>query len=316
MLPNFICPGAPRSATTTLYYLLIQHPQIYLPSIKETRFFTLDYEKGLSWYEQKYYANTKNEIAVGDISPIYLVNEKCPERIYKDLGQETKFIFMLRNPVERAYSHYYMLKNHQFENLSFEEAISIDEDYRKEKSLKYYQHEYGFQYLKDSCYFQSIQRYLKYFPKDQFKYVIFEEFIDNLEGSLSDILNFLDVNDDFKFNFDVYKNQKTATKFSIINQVFYCNNILKKTRDFIQKNTGWRTQSLLKKLKNTLLAKPNTKIPLMDQRIQEHLYSYFKNEIEQLEILTDKNLSIWKKYPENHLQDQQFLKNQETNITL
>lgn len=294
MLPNFVCPGAARSATTALYYLLIQHPQVFLPSIKETRFFSRDYEKGLPWYEQTYYADAKNATAVGDISPLYLIDERCAERIYKSLGPEVKLIFMLRNPVERAYSHYCMLRQHQFEDLSFENAIARDEPDRIAKSLQYYRHEYGFQYLKGSTYSQTIQRYLDYFEPERIKYVVFEEFVGDTKDQLGDILRFLGINDRFEFKYDVYLNQRTVAGSSKINKLFYRNPLVQKARDRIQRQTGWKTQSLLKKMKTTLLTERDARIEPMDQDVRKRLYSYFGAETARVEALISRDLSIWK----------------------
>lgn len=298
MLPNFVCPGAARSATTTLYYLLIQHPQIFLPSIKETRFFSLDYEKGLSWYEQKHYLNVKDETAIGDISPVYLIDERCPERIHKGLGPEIKLIFMLRNPAERAYSHYCMLQHHQFEDLSFEKALARSESDRIEKSLKHYKHEYGFQYLKESSYLQLIQRYLKYFDKDRMMFVVFENFVDDTQHQLFDILSFLDADPEYEFNYDIYTNKRAVSSSSKINQLFYQNSHIRKARDRIQSRTSWKTQSILKKLKTTLLASSGSKTAPMDIKVREQLDSYFKKERAPLETLIGKDLSVWEKKPD------------------
>ncbi|HEY8464498.1 MAG TPA: sulfotransferase [Bacillota bacterium] len=294
MLPNFICPGAARSATTNLYYLLIQHPRIYLPAIKETRFFSQDYEKGLAWYERKYYAAVKDEIAIGDISPVYLIDERCPERIFRLLGKDIKFIIMLRNPVDRAYSHYCMLRSHQFEDLPFEAALQLEERERVVKSLKYYRHQYGFQYLKESSYFQLIQRYLQFFARDRFKFIVFEEFIKDTEVHLNKILDFLGIREPYRFDLNVYRNPATVSNNSRINRLFYCNPLLKKARNYIQMKTGWKTQSLLKKVKNTLLTKENSPIPPLDEKLRRQLNSYFDTEIKQLEAFLGRDLSIWK----------------------
>jgi hypothetical protein len=294
MLPNFICPGAARSATTNLYYLLIQHPDIFLPAIKETRFFSQDYEKGLAWYEQKYYADAQEESAIGDISPVYLIDERCPKRIFQALGKEVKLIFMLRNPVERAYSHYCMLRNHQFEDLPFEQALELDQEARIAKSLKYYQHEYGFQYLKESSYWLAIQKYLCYFARDRFKFIVFEEFISDIETYLEEIINFLDLRRPYRFELNVYRNPTSASSHSGINRLFYCNPLFKKARDYIQLKTGWKTQSLLKKLKNVLLAKEHSPIPPLDEKLRKQLSGYFAAETKQLEAFLGRDLKIWK----------------------
>ena len=295
MLPNFICPGAARSATTALCYLLIQHPQIYLPSIKETRFFAQDYSNGVSWYEKKYYGKVKDERAIGDISPIYLLHEQCPERICHTLGKDVKFVFMLRNPVDRAYSHYCMLKNHRFEDLPFKEAIFLEEKRRIAKSKQHYGHEYGFQYLKGSSYSQHIQRYLQYFAKDQMKFVIFSEFIQDVAKHLADIVDFLAVEGQYGFDYHVYTNQRTTSRSSRLSQVFYGSPLAKKLRDAIQLNTKWKTQSILKKVKNTILTRSHAPMPPISAELQKDLDDYFQKEIVRLETLLGRELSIWKR---------------------
>jgi hypothetical protein len=294
MLPNFICPGAARSATTNLYYLLIQHPQIFLPTIKETRFFSRDYEKGLAWYEQKYYAEAQGEMAIGDISPVYLIDERCPKRIFQALGKKVKLLFMLRNPVERAYSHYCLLRNHQFEDLPFEKALERDEKARIAKSLKYYQHEYGFQYLKESSYWLAIQRYRRYFERDRFKFILFEEFINETEAHLVDILNFLEVSQPYQFDLNVYRNPTPASGRFGINRLFYCNPFFKKARDYIQLKTGWKTQSMLKKLKSILLAGEHSQIQPLDQKLRKQLSGFFEADTRQLEAFLGRDLALWK----------------------
>jgi hypothetical protein len=295
MLPNFICPGAARAATTTLYYLLIQHPKIFLPAIKETRFFSQDYEKGLLWYKQKYYADVRDEAAIGDISPVYAIDERCSERIFRGLGEDVKLLFMLRHPVERAYSHYCMLRNHQFEDLPFEKALTLDEKFRIKKSLKYYNHQYGYQYLTESRYLLSIQRYLRYFARDRIKFIVFEEFIKDMETHLADILTFLEVTEPYRFDLNVYRNPASLSSHSILNRLFYCSPFFKKTRDYIQLKTGWKTQSLLKKLKNSLLTKKSSHIPPLDEKLRKELNNHFAADIKKLEALLGRDLSVWKR---------------------
>ncbi len=298
MLPNFICPGAARSATTALYYLLIQHPQVFLPSLKETRFFTQDYEKGLSWYEEKYYSGATDEIAIGDISPVYLVDDRCPQRLHDALGPDLKLIFMLRDPVERAYSHYCMLRNHEFEDLPFEEAIALDEESRVAKSLKRYQHEYGFQYLKESRYSLGIERCLEYFGSERVKYILFEEFTNDTKDQLAGILDFLGVPGRFDFNLDVYQNPTGGSSSSGLNKVFYNNPLAKKARDLVQMKTGWKTQSILKKVKTGLLKGRQSKTPSLNEDTRERLYADFEDEFARLETLLGRDLSVWRKTKE------------------
>ena len=71
MLPNFLCVGAQKAGTTTLYDILNQHPDIYLPKIKETKYFAADekFNRGLDYYERKYFFKCMDQKAVGEIDP-------------------------------------------------------------------------------------------------------------------------------------------------------------------------------------------------------------------------------------------------------
>jgi len=126
MLPNLICPGAAKSGTTTLYDLLRQHPDVLMSSKKEANFFVQNYQKGKEWYEKLYFSGWKDEKIIGDITPSYMSFKYVAKRIHDMLGNGIKFIFLLRNPVTRAYSHYWMTRRNGLENKSFEEALSLE----------------------------------------------------------------------------------------------------------------------------------------------------------------------------------------------
>lgn len=77
-----------------------------MPYIKELHFFDNEekYLKGISWYEKEFFSEVKGEKVIRDITPIYMYLDYIPQRIYNALGENIKFIFMLRNPIDRAYS--------------------------------------------------------------------------------------------------------------------------------------------------------------------------------------------------------------------
>lgn len=109
MLPNFLIVGAQKCGTTSLHEYLYQHPQIYLPEGKETKFFAEDarYSKGITYYEDVCFSTYSGESAVGEVDPDYMYFEQALERIAEHLDlRTTKLIFVLRNPVDRAFSHY------------------------------------------------------------------------------------------------------------------------------------------------------------------------------------------------------------------
>ena len=105
MLPNFLHIGVAKGASTWLYQACLEHPDIYVPPKNDNlNFFLIHYHRGLSWYQQQYFADVTNEQAVGDFSNSYLVSEIAMERIIRDLPS-VKLSVLLRNPVERAYLH-------------------------------------------------------------------------------------------------------------------------------------------------------------------------------------------------------------------
>jgi hypothetical protein len=143
---NFFCIGAQKAGTTTLYHLLSQHPDVYLPKEKEAHFFADDqeYAKGIDYYLDRYFSDPKNAKWKGTITPSYSLFEKVPRRIKEALGTQLKFIFILRNPAERMWSQYQMNLSLKRENLSLEEAVKAEE----RRMLGSHQHQKWYSYVK------------------------------------------------------------------------------------------------------------------------------------------------------------------------
>ena len=104
-LPNFICVGAQRAGTTTLFNTLKLHPSISLSLTKEVHFFDNheNYKKGINW--SKNFFKKGNKIN-GEITPDYMIYNFVPKRIFETLGENIKLIFLLRNPSQRAFSQF------------------------------------------------------------------------------------------------------------------------------------------------------------------------------------------------------------------
>src|SRR4051812_46716716 len=122
--PDFIIIGVQKGGTSSLFEYLKQHPNIKTSVVKEVHYYDSDYKKGMKWYRSFFPLNEKNKkIIYGEASPYYFFHPLVPERIYKD-NPNIKLILLLRDPVDRAYSHYQMERRKGREKLkSFEEAI-------------------------------------------------------------------------------------------------------------------------------------------------------------------------------------------------
>ena len=90
-LPNFMCIGAAKSGTTTLYDILKQHPEIFIPAFKEPHFFDIpeNYNNGIELYERNYFRKADNRI-IADFTPSYFFEKEAPKRIFKDIGSICK----------------------------------------------------------------------------------------------------------------------------------------------------------------------------------------------------------------------------------
>ena len=180
--PNFLIIGAMKSATTSLYTYLKQHPDIFMPSIKEPMFFnnlnTNQHivlegrnKKKITSFKKYYdlFQSVKNEIAIGEASPGYLYNKDCASLIKEHL-KNIKIIAVLRQPISRAYSNYLHARRSGKEPIdNFEEAIN-NERSRIQKNWSPLYH-----YLNQGYYYKHLQRYYQLFPKENIKIILFEE---------------------------------------------------------------------------------------------------------------------------------------------
>src|SRR6185295_7171079 len=217
-LPNFLCVGTQKAGTTTLYEILRQHPDIFLPQkIKETKFFVYEekYAKGAQWYEKEFFSEWKNQEAIGEVDPAMMYEEKSAQRIFDTLGKNVKLIFIFRNPVARAYSHYLMSQRKGFEELSFDEAIEKESGRLKNDPGK----KFNFSYFSRGLYSQQLERFIKLFPRGNFLFLVFEDdFIKNRKATFDKIQDFLGVKR-AELDLDIRSNEAGATKSKAIHDL-------------------------------------------------------------------------------------------------
>ncbi len=286
MLPNFLGVGAQKSGTTTLFHLLVAHPDIYMPRRKEARFFcnTKKFKKGISWYEKTYFSGWKGERAVGEISPSYMVFEEVPERIYRTLGPRIKLLFILRNPIERAYSHYWRSVRNCREQESFERAIEFEKE--RLESLGDYALKH-FSYVTRDFYDVQIKRFLKYFPMKSMFIALFDDLVNDPEVLIRDIYRFLGVDPSFE-----HPHPKIIMNRDSVPRVWFLRRIMtnKKLRRFLFPFKGLRAWA--KRVERKWNLRP-IELPPVDGPVKERLLEIFRPHIEELERLIGRDLSHW-----------------------
>jgi hypothetical protein len=204
-LPQFLIIGVQKAGTTTLYNNLTQHPQLLMPGEKEVHFFDLHYDKGIGWYKNKFRnRNPFRSRIAGEASPYYLFHPMVAQRVALHLPK-VKLIVLLRNPVERAYSHFQHEIKYKREHLtSFEQAIEMenqriaaDEKALMEGRLQKSAAHQSFSYISRGLYAKQIERWLEYFPISQMLFLKSEDFFANPKAELPAVYEFLGVKEIF-----------------------------------------------------------------------------------------------------------------------
>lgn len=205
MLPEFIIIGAMKCGTTSLYRQLIQHPQIASARRKEVHYFDWYFDKGEAWYRGQFpvasWASRSIEsdqrLITGEASPYYLFHPQAPRRVHEMLP-EVKLIVLLRNPVDRAWSHFHHVVDRNGETLSFEEALKAEskrlagEREKLEKDPVYRSFEYQkHSYQSRGIYVDGLEAWMRYFDPSRFLILRSEDFFADPPRVFDQTLRFL-----------------------------------------------------------------------------------------------------------------------------
>ncbi len=216
-LPNLIIPGVQKAATSSLYHYLVQHSSITGGIVKEVHFFDLDskFSKGKKWYKQQF---PYTEDYILDATPNYLYEKHIPVRIKETLGDNVKFIIILRDPVSRCFSAWNMYRQIANEPTRLALFAEIEQAEPRYKLFsKYYQNEHFPSFaeavnlelqalssgqedfvepgmVRRGFYFEQIEHWLSIFERRQFLFIEQESLRGSaLETSLHRIAQFLEI---------------------------------------------------------------------------------------------------------------------------
>lgn len=295
-LPNFLVIGAAKAGTTALYHYLKQHPQVYMSAVKEPRFFAFENEKlppedpihrttinDLASYEALF-EEVSGEKAIGEASPAYLVEPKAAKRIQHYIP-DAKLIAILRNPVERAYSHFlHLIKNNYESCYDFAHALqNINEIVIGKWVVRNDYIQFGF-------YYEQLQRYYKRFDENQIKIFLFEDLKSNMLHVMREIFEFLDVDDKFIPDVSIIHNVSGIPKSRTLHSLLSEPNLIRSSfspiiRLFLPKTLR---QKFRIHCTNVNLQKPDLPI---DTR--NYLINLYRDDILKLEALIQRDLTAW-----------------------
>ena len=206
-VPDFVILGGQRCGTSSMYKYLGRHPQVAPSLRKETEYFTIDYDKGEAWYRAHFPMRVRRTMAqvrgrrlvTFEATPDYLFDPRAPGRLANMLP-EAKLVIMLRDPVERAFSHYHHNVRLGLEDLSFRDAIAA-ESARIAPDIQAMRHNpldrlvkyRRYSYLSRGNYGEQIARWFDLFERDRFLFILAEDFFKQPEDALHALEAFVGV---------------------------------------------------------------------------------------------------------------------------
>lgn len=285
--PNFFIVGAPKAGSTSLFYYLDAHPDVFVPAIKEPNYFSYQatinqqlyyHEKGIGDWN-KYlllFESANSKKAIGEASVSYLFYPEAAQNIKKEIPN-AKIIIMLRDPVERAYSHYYMDYKLGYVNCSMEDVI-LNKEKSKLNKL-YYQ-----QFIELGFYYEQVKRYFDLFGKENVMIILFEDFKTNTDYEVRRLYRFLAIEENINVNTTVRYNSFATPRNKIIRKI-YKN---KSLRILFRKIFPQKLTSVIKKI---ILTKTKNNLP--DPSTVKYLKALYKNDMLELEKILNQNLEKW-----------------------
>jgi hypothetical protein len=210
VLPDFVIIGAQKAGTSSVFWELCQHPDVATPLRKEVHFFDLYFHYGTPWYRAHFPYRWESTRFTGESSPYYLFHPHAPARLHSVLPN-AKLVAMLRNPIDRTWSHYHHQVKLGHEPLSFEDALAAEPE-RLEGELdrlladpKYRAGNYaGFSYRARSCYAEQLARWLALFPREQLLVLRFEDLAERPDDVYRKLLGFLGLSEWDREDFRVH----------------------------------------------------------------------------------------------------------------
>lgn len=281
-LPNLFIAGAPKSGSSFLYENLIQVPDVFVPDIKELNYFAYDEIMALPNYYKSYVVSNKTAYlkhfkgAVAqrfllDSSVSYFTFETVTQKI-KDFNPDSKFIFIVRNPIKRAFSHYLMDVRMGVAPQSFSDSLD------PQKPFPAHRH----QYIENSLYFKHISRFIAHFGKENCHVLVLETLKEDLES----MFRFLELDPtrfDIQTSHKVNENKTPRNKWV---QALHGNRkLVTRLKKIVPKSFANRINALL-----YVPAKPQT----LDPETADLLNGYFLSDTEALGNLLERNLiDLW-----------------------
>ena len=287
-LPDFFVLGVAKGGTTSLHHYLRQHPGLFLPYEKELHFFDADEERfstGLNSYLQ-YFSDAGDRLA-GDATPSYFRNVKVVADRMRHLYGDAppRFLLLLRDPVERAYSHYLHNVSEGREPLSFEEALAAEQANPVSKRDEWKG------YFADGVYADTLEEWFARFGRDRFLILQSGTLAQTPDVALERIFRFLDVDPTVEVDTDAYLNRTGEKQSRALGRLL--SSLPSWLRTTIRR---WIPRSIRLPVEQFIRRRStgdSSNRPMLDPDTERALRARYAPHVRRLATLLDQDFSVW-----------------------
>jgi len=288
-MPNFLIIGAMKSGTTALYYYLEQHPEVYMSPVKEPNYFSSQGPENavgavthIGTY-QDLFRDVSGETAIGEASHSYLYEPGAVAEIRRYIP-EARLIAVLRNPVDRAYSHFLHMVRSGTEPLDdFAQALREDEvGVHKERTFQ--------DYIGRGLYYSQLKRYFGTFPREQVRVYLYEDLSGAPISTVQDAFRFLEVDDSFVPDVSLRRNVSGYPKYKTLDRLLRSQGRVKHAlKIYLPARLRWRLSRNFDDLKTRNLVGP----PPIQPEVRRQLIEVYREDVLHLQKLLQCDLSGW-----------------------
>jgi hypothetical protein len=288
-LPTFLGIGAQKAGTTTLFHQLKRHPRIFLPEQKELHFFddAAEYAKGPGYYARTHFAAAPPDSVRGELTPSYLYVAPAAQRIRDTLGRDVRLIVVLRNPVERAYSHYQQSREKGQELEPWSRALELEASRITQGHLQ----DMTFSYVNRGLYAAQLRRYRDLFPPEQIRVLVFEEDIArNQEETILQLYSFLGV-EPFSVAAHEHGNPRSQRRSLLLDRLLLGRGGIRSLARVLVPSASLRSAAWRVLWRVTTRSEP---MRLSVEERREAFERYFAEDVERLEAMLGRDLEVWR----------------------
>jgi hypothetical protein len=295
-LPNFLILGAAKAGTSSLANYMSKHPDVHMSPLKEANFFSHDglWDRGLEWYLHLHFDGAARFKARGEATPGYLFSRRAPARVAATLGASARYIVVLRDPVQRAWSWYWHQRRNGKETLSFTDAIEAEPSRRADPELD----RAGsllWAYVSSGRYAEQLDWWWRELPRESFLVLLHEDLEADLPGVMARIFSFIGV-DPVEVDTNLRSNRAGVPRSRlvqnlIVGQPAVAHRLRRWVPSSLKPALVRANHRVLLRLRG-LNEKPSPK-PVLEPGVEQAVRELFREDVVRLQDLIERDLSSW-----------------------